>query len=83
MSLERLPCTTIDFHASELEKLRLKREFRVAQLITLRLEKKFALNIPEQETAYITLHLLGNQYSPSMLNRQQNEEHALMEVSAI
>lgn len=50
---------TIKIDNAFLEKIKQKREFNIAKDIGRNIEKVFQVQIPEEETAYITMHLLG------------------------
>ena len=50
---------TIKIDAAFLGKIKQKKEFKLAENIGENIEKVFQVKIPEEETAYITMHLLG------------------------
>ena len=50
---------TIKIDAAFLGKIKQKKEFELAENIGENIEKVFQVKIPEEETAYITMHLLG------------------------
>lgn len=50
-----------------------KKEYKVAQVLTRQIEKRFNTNLPEAEIAYIALHILGNQGAPSLQEIEDNE----------
>lgn len=41
-----------------------KKEYKIAEIITRQIEKAFEIALPEEEIAYIALHILGKQSSP-------------------
>lgn len=43
----------------DLESIKQDMEYKAAQVIISRIEEKFSINIPETETGYVALHLLG------------------------
>ena len=49
----------IHVNQSKLEQLKLTKEYEIAEKIAARLEDIFALDIPEDEKGYITMHLKG------------------------
>ncbi|WP_431800437.1 BglG family transcription antiterminator [Halobacillus andaensis] len=60
LALERIQKGEIIEMADDyLEDLRHSQEFEIARELINRLEKTFELNIPEAETGYITMHLMG------------------------
>lgn len=50
---------TIKIDVAFLGKIKQKKEFKLAENIGENIEKVFQVKIPEEETAYITMHLLG------------------------
>lgn len=50
---------TIKIDSAFLGKIKQKKEFELAENIGENIEKVFQVKIPEEETAYITMHLLG------------------------
>ena len=50
---------TIKIDAAFLGKIKQKKEFELAENIGENIEKVFQVKIPEEDTAYITMHLLG------------------------
>ncbi|WP_272873273.1 BglG family transcription antiterminator [Alteribacter salitolerans] len=59
-----------------------QREFHIGQLLAFQLEKYFHIHIPEQEVAYITLHLMGGQNAPSnkIAGLSRDEDEGLLQL---
>lgn len=51
----------VPLEAEHIEKLRSAREFAVAGCVALGIEKAFDIQLPEEEVAYIAIHLAGKQ----------------------
>lgn len=68
----------IKIDADFLGKIKQKKEFAVAEDIGRNIEKVFQVKIPEEETAYITMHLLGarNNYEQD-LDMQYSSFHLI------
>lgn len=49
----------IHLSSAEMAQLQEKREYRLAEELAEELEKKFAVTLPEDEIAYLAMHLLG------------------------
>ncbi|KGX91206.1 BglG family transcription antiterminator [Pontibacillus marinus] len=60
LALERIQQgETINMDQEQLQKLRSAKEFSTAEKLIEKLSDTFELNIPEAETGYITMHLMG------------------------
>lgn len=53
----------IEIDPAYLREMSATKEFKIAQIMTRRLEHSLSLDIPENETVYITMHLLGAKLS--------------------
>ena len=53
----------VDIHPSYMGEISSTKEFNIAKKMTRRLEQSLSLKIPENETVYITMHLLGAKLS--------------------
>lgn len=61
ISLYRVRCGKfMDIPEENLEKLKKEHEYKLSERIIESIEQEFQLKLPEDETAYATLHLLGN-----------------------
>ncbi|WP_026366371.1 BglG family transcription antiterminator [Salinicoccus albus] len=72
----------IEMPASELEKLKNKKEFRIALCIQQEMESAFDIIFPDSEAGYITLHLLGARQSLND-HRDGFEDEKLLKESII
>jgi len=60
LALERIQQgETINMDQDQLQKLRATKEFSIAEQLIQKLSATFSLEIPEAETGYITMHLMG------------------------
>ncbi|MBM7622518.1 BglG family transcription antiterminator [Sporohalobacter salinus] len=60
ISVERLENDkNVKMDKKQLNKLRTKKEFEVAEYVANKLEKKLKIKIPEEEVGYISLYILG------------------------
>lgn len=84
MVLKRLGKST-DFtkKSTHLEELFTKKEYQIAILIKMQIERNFHITLPEEEVTYITLHLLGNQSSPvySAIQEQVEDQELVQYIS--
>ena len=63
-------CEKITIEKSYLNEVRQKPEFRVAEHLGRSIEKILAIEIPEDEIAYITMHIIGSK-NRDVVNEQQ------------
>lgn len=62
---------------SQIQKLKETEEFKIASFITEELEKEFSIKIPESETGYISLHILGAKIQKSLPLKEKAIEEML------
>ncbi|WP_432663285.1 BglG family transcription antiterminator [Wukongibacter baidiensis] len=70
----------INISTSNLEKIKRFSEYKVSEKLARKLEKKIRIEIPEDEIAYITMHLVGSRVQKD-LNSQFESESVLEIVS--
>lgn len=75
----------IEISQEEMEKVQKKKEFQAMERLTKELEKIFAVKLPNQELAYMTLRLLGTKiyYDFTLNNKQIDEELSRFDASVI
>lgn len=62
----------VNLHQDELEEIRSQKEYLVAQNIIRDLEVRFAVNFPQEEIAYIAIHLLGSSMVTSLNSKDSD-----------
>lgn len=84
LGLERIKkAEKIDIAPEFLTELKARHEYKIAKIIAAKVAEAFDIEIPEAETGYITMHLIGarNQYSERNKNKKVIDNFQLVQLT--